>query len=159
MSRELDRTDQRILAILRQDGRITNQALAEKVHLSPRACLDRVRKLERDGVIRSYCAIIDAQSIGRSVTVFAEVTLRDQGAATQRNFEQRMRDTPEVVSCHLVSGTFDYLVRLACRDLEHYRTLTSQWIDEAPLGVARVASAPELQTVKETYGIPVEILS
>lgn len=157
--RPLDRTDLRILTVLADDGRITVQALAERVHLSPRACLDRVRRLERERVITGYAALIAPDAVGRCVTVVAEVSLRDQRADIQRRFEDRVRATPEVVACFLVSGAFDYLVRLVCRDLEHYRRLTSEWIDDPALGVARVVSCPELHTVKNVVGPPPAVLA
>jgi Lrp/AsnC family leucine-responsive transcriptional regulator len=158
MSRKLDRIDQKIIAILQRDARITNQALAGIICLSPRACLDRVKKLERDGIIQQYSVYINFEELADNITVFAEVTMRDQRTGTQINFELRMRDTPEVISCHLVSGSFDYLVRLVCQDFEHYKVLTSRWLDETTLGVARVVSLPQIQTIKETYGIPIQVL-
>jgi DNA-binding Lrp family transcriptional regulator len=135
-SKELDRIDRRILEILQTDGRITNQQLSEHVALSPRACLDRVRRLERAGLV--------------------EVTLKDQRQATHHRFEQRMRVSPEVVECFLVSGPCDYVLRLACRDLDHYRDLTNAWTDEPALGIEKISSKPELQTIKAFRGYPLD---
>jgi DNA-binding Lrp family transcriptional regulator len=150
----LDDIDRRILAALQRDGRITFGQLAREVALSARPTLERVRRLERDGVIGGYTALLDARSAGL-VTVIAEVTLRDQGRQVQAQFERRVADCPEVVACHLISGSFDYVVRFACPSLEHYRVLTASWIDDPVMGVARVASMPELKTIKEFRGYPV----
>lgn len=155
-SRELDRIDRRILEILQTDGRITNQQLSEHVALSPRACLDRVRRLERAGLIAGYMAVLDPRQLGGLLTIVVEVTLKDQRQATHHRFEQRMRAAPEVVECFLVSGPCDYVLRLACRDLDHYRDLTNAWTDEPALGIEKISSKPELQTVKAFRGYPLD---
>ena len=86
--------------------------------------------------------------------IFVEVTLKDQSQATHTRFEARMKSSQEVVECFLVSGSCDYVLRLACRDLDHYRELTNAWTDEVALGVEKIASKPELQTVKPFRGYP-----
>lgn len=151
----LDRIDRQIVAILQQDGRITNQALSERIALSPRACLERVRRLERAGVIAGYMALVEPRKLGNLLTIIVEVSLRDQSQATHARFEQRMKASPEVIECFLVSGSSDYVLRLACRSLEHYRELTNAWTDDPALGVERIASKPELQTVKPFRGYPI----
>lgn len=150
--RELDRIDRRILEILQLDGRITNQELSERVSLSPRACLERVRRLERTGVISGYMALIEPRKLGGLLTVVVEVTLKDQTQATHARFEQRARTSPEVIECFLVSGQCDYVLRLACRDLDHYRELTNAWTDDPALRLEKISSKPELQTVKPFRG-------
>ena len=154
-TRELDRLDRRILEILQQDGRITNQELSERIALSPRACLDRTRRLERSGLIRGYMALVDPRKLGGTLlTIVVEVTLKDQTQATHARFEQRIRNGQEVVECFLVSGQCDYVLRLACRDLDHYRDLTNTWTDDPTLGVEKISSKPELQTIKAFRGFP-----
>lgn len=150
----LDRIDRQIIEILQRDGRITNQALSEKVALSARACLERVRRLERAGVIAGYMAIIEPSKLGAWMTIIVEVSLRDQSQATHARFESRMRACDEVIECFLVSGSCDYVLRLACRSLDHYRELTNAWTDDPTLGIERIASKPELQTVKAFRGYP-----
>jgi len=153
-TRELDRIDRRILEILQLDGRITNQELSERVALSPRACLERVRRLERAGVISGYMALIEPRKLGGLLTVVVEVTLKDQTQATHARFEQRAKASAEVIECFLVSGQCDYVLRLACRDLDHYRELTNAWTDEPALRVEKITSKPELQTIKAFRGYP-----
>jgi DNA-binding Lrp family transcriptional regulator len=154
-TRELDRIDRQILAILQADGRISNQALSEQVALSPRACLDRLRRLEKSGLIGGYMAVLDPRKVGALLTIFVEVSLRDQSAATHARFEARMRAAEEVIECFLVSGSCDYVLRLACSSLDHYRDLTNAWTDDPALGVERLSSKPELQTIKPFRGYPV----
>ena len=154
-TRELDRLDRRILEILQEDGRITNQDLSERIALSPRACLDRMRRLERSGLISGYMAMVDPRKLGGTLlTIVVEVTLKDQSQATHSRFEQRIRNAEEVVECFLVSGQCDYVLRLACRDLDHYRELTNAWTDDPTLGVEKITSKPELQTIKPFRGYP-----
>jgi DNA-binding Lrp family transcriptional regulator len=153
--RDLDRVDRQILTILQAEGRITNQALSERVSLSPRACLERMRRLERTRLIGGYMALVDPRRLGGLLTIVVEVSLRDQSAATHARFEAKMRATDEVIECFLVSGNCDYVLRLACASLDHYRELTNAWTDDPTLGVERIASKPELQTVKPFRGYPI----
>ena len=152
---ELDRADLKLLELLQQDGRTTVQALSEAIHLSARATLNRVRKLEANGIIESYRAMINRSALGEQVCVFAEIALKDQRQAALQRFEKRMASTPEVVGCWVVSGRYDYLVRIACPTLPHYHRLINAWLDEAALGVERITTNLELETVKEFEGFPV----
>jgi len=151
----LDPIDRKILRALQADGRLTNQALCERVGLSPRASLDRVRRLEREGRIAGYHARVARDAAGPLVVIHTEVMLVDQRQATLAQFEQRAIRCPEVIACYLVSGPFDYLVRFACADLEHYQRLSDAWINDLTMGVARLVSHTELRTVKEFTGYPV----
>ncbi len=152
--KNIDRIDRQILEILQRDGRITNQSLSEQVALSPRACLERVRRLERSGQIVGYMALVEPRKLGGLLTIVVEVSLKDQTQATHARFEARMRAADEVIECFLVSGSCDYVLRLACRSLDHYRELTNAWTDDPTLGVEKIASKPELQTVKPFRGYP-----
>jgi Lrp/AsnC family transcriptional regulator, leucine-responsive regulatory protein len=151
---DLDRSDLKLLELLQRDGRTTVQALSEAIHLSARATLNRVRKLEEHGLIEGYRALIHRHALGELVSVFAEIALKDQRQATVQRFEKRMASTPEVVACHLISGRYDYLVRVACRDLAAYRDLTSAWLDDVGLGIEKIMTNTELQTIKEFAGFP-----
>ncbi len=151
---ELDRTDRRLLDLLQQDGRASVQSLSEVVHLSARATLNRVRKLEAAGLIRGYRALLDRTAVGPAIVFFAEIALKDQRQAASRRFEARMQATPEVVACYLLSGRYDYLVRIACTDLAQYQRLTNGWLEEPVLGIEKIVTNTELQTVKEFGGFP-----
>lgn len=147
----LDRIDQAILEVLRHDGRITFEKLSNLVHLTPRPCLERVRKLERNGVIRGYGAIIDPQKVAPGLSLLVLVAISNlSGRTAQKAFETTMRDCPEVFECQLISGHFDYSVRLRCRDMEHYRVLSERWMNDAALHIDKLVAHPELATVKST---------
>lgn len=151
---QLDRADLKLLELLQQDGRTTVQALSEAIHLSARATLNRVRKLEANGVIEGYRAMVHRATFGEQVCVFAEIALKDQRQIAIQRFEKRMTSTPEVVGCWVVSGRYDYLVRVACPHLAHYHRLINSWLDEGALGVEKITTNIELQTIKEFEGFP-----
>ncbi|AOE85519.1 Lrp/AsnC family transcriptional regulator [Pseudomonas sp. TCU-HL1] len=145
----LDRIDQAIIEVLRHDGRITYQKLSERVHLTPRPCLERVRKLERMGVIRGYSAIIDQRKLTPGLSLLVLVALSNQsGRAAQKAFEAKVRGCPQVLECRLISGAFDYSLRMRCRDMEHYRVLTETWFNDPELHIDKLVSHPELAMVK-----------
>ena len=151
---DLDRADLKLLEMLQRDGRSTIQALSEAIHLSARATLNRVRKLEAAGLIEGYRALISRAVLGEQISVFAEIALKDQRRASVQRFEKRMAASPEVVACYVISGRYDYLVRIASPDLAHYHDLISGWLDEAQLGVEKIVTNIELQTIKEFAGFP-----
>ncbi|UQB80401.1 Lrp/AsnC family transcriptional regulator [Pseudomonas shirazica] len=145
----LDRIDETIIDILRHDGRITFEKLSSLVHLTPRPCLERVRKLERRGVIRGYGAIIDLQKVAPGVSLLVLVALSNQsGRAAQKAFEATLRNCPEVHECQLISGHFDYSLRLRCRDMEHYRLLSESWMNDDALHIDKLVAHPVLAEVK-----------
>ncbi|HEY1427312.1 MAG TPA: Lrp/AsnC family transcriptional regulator, partial [Caulobacteraceae bacterium] len=123
-----DRIDVKILAALQRDGRSTIQKLAHAVGLSPRASLERVRRLEASGVIAGYQAVVELGRLSRPVNVFAEIILERQ--ANRGRFEKRLAAIDEVVECWEVSGTVDYMARFVCADLAAYEELTSALIDD-----------------------------
>ena len=151
---ELDRADLRLLELLQQDGRATMKDLSEAIHLSARATLNRVRKLESEGLIEGYRALVSRAALGEQVSVFAEIALKDQRQAVVQRFEKRMAAAPEVAACWVISGRYDYLVRVACTDLTRYHKLISGWLDDAALGIEKIVTNIELQTIKEFTGFP-----
>jgi DNA-binding Lrp family transcriptional regulator len=151
---QLDRADLVLLDALQRDGRATIQALSESIHLSARATLNRVRKLEADGVIEGYRALVSRRVLGEQISVFAEVALKDQRQPVVQRFEKKMATAPEVVSCHVISGRYDYLVRIACPHLTEYHRLISAWLDDPALGIEKIVTNIELQTIKEFAGFP-----
>ena len=145
----LDRIDQAIIDVLRVDGRITFEKLSTLVHLTPRPCLERVRKLERRGVILGYGAIIDLQKVSPGLSLLVLVALSGQsGRAAQKAFEATMQACPDVHECQLISGHFDYSLRVRCRDMEHYRVLSESWMNDAALHIDKLVAHPELASVK-----------
>ncbi|MDE1148517.1 MAG: Lrp/AsnC family transcriptional regulator [Azospirillaceae bacterium] len=153
--RKLDAIDIKILTELQADGRITNQALSERVGLSARPCLERVRRLEREGVIVRYQAQVDVRRVQSCVFVLAQISLEKQGRQRTSAFERRLREVPEVIECFEVSGPYDYIAKLVCRDLEGYQALTDSWIDDPEMGVARVVSNVVLRPIRDFGTYPV----
>ena len=143
---ELDRIDRKILTLLQQDGRLANSALAERVSLSPSATLRRVQRLEQDGVIDRYVAILDPEAIGRSTNVFVEVSLTSQREEALNAFEQAVRDCSDILECHLMSGGSDYLLRVAVANTQDYERIHKQHLSRFP-NVARIRSSFALRTV------------
>jgi DNA-binding Lrp family transcriptional regulator len=152
---ELDRADLKLLELLQQDGRTTIQALSEAINLSARATLNRVRKLEAEGLIEGYRALVSRAVLGEQICVFAEIALKDQRQAAVQRFEKKMAAAPEVVACYVISGRYDYIVRIACPHLAHYHRLINAWLDDAAMGVEKIVTNIELQTIKEFAGFPI----
>lgn len=149
----LDRTDLQLLVELQRGGRPTNAELAERVHLSPSACLRRVQRLERDGVIKGYRAEVDPERIGLGLQAFVRVQLNHHDAASVAAFAGFVDDWDEVVACHALTGDMDYLLQVVVRDLEHFsRFLLDRLLTQA--GVADVNSSFVLRTVKAFRGLP-----
>ncbi|MDJ1158481.1 Lrp/AsnC family transcriptional regulator [Chelatococcus sp. SYSU_G07232] len=116
----IDQTDRRILRVLQENGRITNQELAERVGLSPSPCLRRLRRLEAAGVIRGYTALVDQKAYGLPINVFVSIKLKHQNEADIAEFEKAIAGWEEVVACYLMTGSQDYLLRVVTDGLESY---------------------------------------
>lgn len=128
----LDRTDQRILRVLQRDGRITNLELAQQVHLSPTAVLERVKRLTRDGVILGYEARLNPARLGAAMLVFIEVMLDRTAPDVMESFRAAVQVRPEILECHLVAGGFDYLIKTRVADMAAYREMLASVIWALP---------------------------
>ena len=144
-----DSIDRRILNELQSDGRISRSELASRVGLSISACHRRVRRLETEGVIDGYVALLDTETIGRDLDVFVEVSLVSQSEEWLRRFEEEVRECPEVMSCHLVAGDADYLLHLAVEDHRDFERIHNRHLSRLP-GVARLRSNFAIRTVYQT---------
>lgn len=150
---DLDRIDLLLLAELQRSGRQTNTELAERVHLSPSACLRRVQRLEREGVIAGYRAEVDPERLGLGLQAFVRVQLTRHDAEAVAAFAGLVNEWDEVVACHALAGDMDYLMQVVVRDLEHFsRFLLDRLLNQA--GVADVNSSFVLRTVKAFRGLP-----
>lgn len=127
---KLDRLDLRILAQLQKNGRMTNVDLADAVGLSPSPCLSRVRRLEQAGYIGGYSAQIRLDRLGDMLTVFTEVTLSDHRREDFARFENAVRQLDEIIECHLVSGGYDYLLKVITRGVNQYQALMESLLDQ-----------------------------
>jgi Lrp/AsnC family transcriptional regulator, leucine-responsive regulatory protein len=153
----LDRTDLRILALLQRGGRATNAELAAEVNLSASACLRRVQRLEADGVIAGYAALVDPQAVGLGLQAFVRVQLEKHGRVEVGHFVESVQGWNEVIACHALTGEMDYLLHVVVSDLEHFsRFLLDNLLNET--GVADVNSSFVLRTVKQTRELPLDHL-
>ncbi len=149
---ELDDTDYRILRALQADGRMTNAHLAEQVHLSPSPCLRRLRRLESDGPITGYGARLDRKSLGWSVMAFVGINVERHGASEVEAFMQAVRESPQVVSCHALAGSVDFLLQVVARDLDdHFDLMVA--LSALP-GVKDIQSSIAINEVKPFTGLP-----
>ncbi len=151
---EFDSIDRRILEVLQKDGRITNSELAERINLSASACHRRVQQLERAGYIKNYVALLDPKMMGRPATVFVEITLSGQADEVLDAFEREVAKIPDVLECHLMAGTADYLLKVVTRDTEHFAKIHRRYLARLP-GVAQMHSSFALRTVFKTTALPV----
>jgi DNA-binding Lrp family transcriptional regulator len=149
---QLDAIDRAILTELQQDGRLSNQDLAARVHLSPSACLRRVKTLEDTGVIAQYVALLNPKAVGRHGTSYTIVNLENTQPQQLEAFEQAVRDMPEILDCVYVAGANDYLVRFAYRDAEDLERFHAEVLPRLP-GVVRSNSMLVLRTVKKTTAL------
>ena len=151
---ELDATDRRILAVLQKDGRITNADLSERVNLSPSACHRRVERLETEGFIAAYVALLDARRLGRATTVFVEITQQGQAGDLLAAFEREVARIPDILECHLMAGTADYLLKIMAEDTEDFARIHRQHLSRLP-GVRQMQSSFALRTVVKTTALAV----
>jgi len=151
--RSLDRIDCQILQLLQQDGRIANVDLARRVHLSPTPCLERVRRLEREGYIQGYSARLNPEKLQAGLILLVELSLDRTTPDVFERFRQAVIDIPEVMECFLVAGGFDYLLKLRVADMADYRSLLSDKLTAIP-GVLQTHTYVVIETIKETTRLP-----
>ncbi len=152
---KLDDIDNRILAELQEDGRITNVELARRVGISAPPCLRRVRALEQAGYIRGYHAEVSEDLLGYGVTAFAMVGLESQAESDLKAFEERVRGWPLVRECYMLSGQDDFILRVVAQDLESYNQFLTKQLTTAP-NVAHVKTSLTIRGVKRAAGVPLE---
>ncbi|MGS0893696.1 Lrp/AsnC family transcriptional regulator [Burkholderia stagnalis] len=150
----LDATDCRILAVLQEEGRISNLDLAERISLSPSACLRRMRLLEEQGVIEHYRACLSREKLGFELEAFVQVSMRNEENQWHERFAEALREWPEVVGAFVVTGESHYLLRVLAHNLKHYSDFVLNRLYKAP-GVMDIRSNIVLQTLKDEAGAPV----
>lgn len=154
----LDHVDLKILSLLQEDGRMSNQELAERVFLSPSSCLRRVRLLEENGVIARYSAVLDTATLGLEVDAFVQVTMRRDVERWHENFSAFLKAWPEVVGSYIITGEANYLLRVRARSLKHFSAFILEKLYKTD-GVLDIRSNIVLQTIKDTHAIAAELLS
>lgn len=153
----LDDRDVAILATLTAEGRISKAALAERVGLSPTPCWNRLKRLEKAGLIRGYHADVDLRKLGPHVTVFVAAELRDHTSETFRAFEAAVRTYDEVTACWALGGGFDYFLQIVTRDIDAYQRLVDDMLD-ARIGLARYYTYIVTKSVKPQSAPPFDLL-
>ena len=155
---QLDKTDVAILETLQAEGRISNAALAEKVGLSQSACSRRLDILEKNGVVRGYHARLSNAALGHKMTAIVHISLSGQFEKTLADFESAVKRCPNVLSCHLMSGEYDYILRIAAKDLSDYERIHRDWLTAMP-HVTKINSSFALREVidRTTMGIDPEL--
>ncbi|MGV6847862.1 MAG: Lrp/AsnC family transcriptional regulator [Marinibacterium sp.] len=150
----LDTIDRRILIALQRKGRMSNADLSEHANLSPSACHRRVQRLESEGYIRDYVALLDARRLGVATTVFVEITLQAQADEVLDAFEKAVARIPDVLECHLMAGTADYILKVVAENTDDFARIHRQHLARLP-GVAQMQSSFALRTVFKTTALPV----
>ena len=151
---KLDAVDYTILINLQEEGRLSNSDLAERIHLSPSACLRRVRLLEEEGVIDGYAMLVNQAAIGKPSNIFVEVSLNSQSEKTLDEFERAVADCPEIMECYLMAGAFDYLLKIVAADASDYERIHKVYLSRLP-NVSRIQSNFALRTVSKKTAYPI----
>ncbi len=151
---QLDRHEKAILEILQENADISTAELADRVGLSQSPCWRRVAALEQAGVIRKRVALVDRRKVGLSAQVFAQVKLSAHGRAHLADFEAAIADIPEVIECHVLMGTVDFLLRIVAANVEAYEKLFFEKLSRLP-GVQEINSAIALSEIKSTTALPI----
>ena len=153
---ELDTIDIAILRTLQESGRISNANLADKVGLSPSACSRRLDILEKSGVIRGYQARLSNKALGHRMTAIVHISLSGQFEKTLSEFEAAVKRCPNVLVCYLMSGEYDYILRVAAQDLEDYERIHKEWLSALP-HVVKINSAFALREVIDQPNIDIDL--
>ena len=153
----LDGIDLKILDELQRDGSLSNVQLAQRVHLSPSPCLARVKALEASGVIARYVALANPAKLGIGLSVFINISLKEQSKAALADFEQRIAEHDEVMECYLMTGDSDYLIRVAVADLPALEKFILEQLTPIP-GIEKIRSSFALKQVRYKTALPLPTL-
>ncbi|MFT2091031.1 Lrp/AsnC ligand binding domain-containing protein [Paraglaciecola sp. 2405UD69-4] len=153
-SMELDRIDHKILDMLQNNCRISNVELANKVNLSPTPCLERVKRLEKNGYIDKYVAHLNAKKLNAKLTAYMQVSVENSSTHALNQFNQQVRQLEEVIECSLVAGGFDYLLKIRVQDMETYRKFLGGKFADIK-GVTQTFTYVVMEEIKSTHIVPV----
>ncbi|GHB79897.1 AsnC family transcriptional regulator [Psychrosphaera saromensis] len=156
MNKTLDRIDKNILIELQKNGRVSNVDLSKLVGLSPTPCLERVKRLEKQGIIEGYKAVVNAEKVGASLLVFVEITLEKTAQDVFSDFSKSVSTFDEILECHLVSGSFDYLLKTRVKNMASYRKLLGDTLLRLP-SVSASRTYVVMEEVKTNTAIPINI--
>ena len=156
MLEKLDRTDIQILKNLQENGRITVKELAMKVHLSTTPVFERMRRLESEGYIQRYTAVLSPSKLGRGFIVFCSVRLRRMGKEIAHDFVSRVKNIPEVAECYNISGEFDYLLKIHAPDMQYYNNFIIDTLGTIE-SLCSLQSWFVMSEIKNSYGLPIQV--
>ena len=151
---QLDSIDRKIIGVLQNDGRTSNADLAENINLSASACHRRVQRLHSTGIIKNYVALLNSRLVGLPTTVFVEITLSGQADEVLDAFERQVQLIPDVLECHLMSGSADYLLKVVAKDTDDCARIHRKYLARLP-GVAQMHSSFSLRSVSNTTALPI----
>ena len=151
---QLDSIDRKIIGVLQNDGRTSNADLAENINLSASACHRRVQRLHSTGIIKNYVALLNSLLVGLPTTVFVEITLSGQADEVLDAFERQVQLIPDVLECHLMSGSADYLLKVVAKDTDDFARIHRKYLARLP-GVAQMHSSFSLRSVSNTTALPI----
>ncbi len=151
---EIDRIDRKIIKALQDNARLSSQELSDQVGISPSPCWRRVKALEESGVISKYVTLVDPEALGLSISIFTSVSLDKQIETALETFQKAVRKRPEVMECYLMTGDFDYLLRVVVGSLQDYERFLLDHLTKIP-GVASIKSSFALKQVKYTTALPI----
>ncbi len=150
IEQRLDQRDWRILSILQQEGRISNVELAKRVNLTTTPCLERVKRLERQGYIKGYRASVNAEKLGYGLVVFVQIRLAsDKGQNIYEWFSREVKSVTSVTECYMLAGEFDYLLKVLIKDMKHFQRFMGETLNNLP-GVSVTQSQVVMEVVKES---------
>ncbi|MDE6073497.1 MAG: Lrp/AsnC family transcriptional regulator [Muribaculaceae bacterium] len=152
----LDNTDLKILKLLQENGRLTNKELASRVHLSVTPVYERLRRLENEGYIKKYVALLDADKLNRGFVVFCNVKLARLNRDLANEFTHRIMDIPEVTECYNISGSYDYMLKIHAPDMRYYQEFTLNVLGSMT-NLDSIESVFVMSLIKQTFAIPVDI--
>lgn len=148
----LDNTDLQILRALQENARLTTKELAARVHLSTTPVFERMKRLEREGFIRGYVAVLDAEKLGRGFTVFCSVKLKQMTRSVARDFISVIRDIPQVAECYNISGEYDYLLKIQAPDMKYYNEFIINVLGTID-AIGSILSSFVMDEIKNTHGL------
>ncbi len=152
---KLDNINRKIISILQANSSMTNSDLSKSIGLAPATTLERVKKLELSGIIKGYVALVDQKKIGKDITAFVEISMKDHSANSIKTFSRDIAAFPEVLECHHIAGDKDFLLKVVTENIESYRIFALDKLASIP-GIGNVCTLFTLDTIKYSTGIPVE---
>lgn len=155
---KINKIDLKILTILQKNARITNQQLAEQVHLSASACLSRVKRLESEGLLKRYITEIDLEKLAPHIEAFAEITLENHFPEDFDRFDEAVEKVEQVTDCYKISGAYDYLLKFVCTDVKSYNRVSDGLI-KSNIGIGKINTLIILERTKDFSGYPLEALA